>query len=136
MIDRQAAGDVKFDRKVWQEEGTFRTGAYNWNGQLEPGVAGEGVFGRGSRENKEADEVEVMTNARGTLFSNSKQGVDADDVAVTVKREGEASIEVMLQHGIRGMECFGKWSPRWNRREDFGNREVEEFTSGIHNLSV
>jgi len=136
MIDRQAAGDVKFDRKVWQEEGAFRTGTFGWKGKREPGVKGEGVFGRGSRGNKEADEVEVMTNARGTLFSNSKQGVDADDVAVTVKREGEASIEVMLQHGIRGMECFGKWSPRWNRREDFGNREVEEFTSGIHNLSV
>ena len=136
MIDRQAAGDVKFDRKVWQEEGAFRTGTFGWKGKLEPGVEGEGVFGRGSRGNKEADEVEVMTNATGTLFSNSKQGVDADDVAVTVKREGEASKEGMLQHGIQGMEYFGKWSPRWNRREDFGIKEMEEFTSGIHNLGV
>ena len=136
MIDRQTAGDVKLDRKVLLVEGTIRTGAFGWNGQLEPGVEDEGVFGKGSRGNKEADEVEVMTKERGTLFSNSKQGVDADDVAVGVKREGETGIEGMLKHGIQGMEYFGKWSPRWNRREDFGNREIEEFTSGIHNLAV
>ena len=136
QIDRQAAGDVEFDRKVWQEEGALRTGTFGWKGQLEPGVGGEGVFGRGSRWNKEADEVEVMTKASGTLFSNFNHGVDAHDVAVTVKREGEASKEGMLQHGIQGMECFGKWSPRWNRREDFGIKEMEEFTSGIHNLAV
>ena len=138
MCDGQAAGDVKFDRKVWQE-GTTRIGAFGWKGQVEPGL--EEVFGGGgSRENKEADEVEVMSlsKARGTLLGSSKQGVDADDGAATSNREGGAAKEgVTLPHGIRGMEYFGKWSSRWNRREDFGMKEgFKEFTWGNHNLGI
>jgi len=84
-----------------------------------------------------ADEVEVMTKARGALFNGFKQGVDADDVAVTVKREEEAAAkEGILEQGIRGMENFGKLSPRWNRREDFGIKEIEDFTTKIQNLGV
>ena len=106
------------------------TGAFGWKGQPESGVEEKWLGSRG--DEKAADEVEVMTNARGALFNSSKQGVDADDM----KREGDATKEEMLQHGIRGMENFGKWSPRWNRREDFGIKDTEEFTTGIHNLDV
>ena len=142
VLDGQVGGDVKFDSKVWKE-GTVRTGAFGWQGQIEPGVEEEEVFerGGGSRGYKEADEdeVEVMTKARGTSLSSSKQGVDADDGVVTVKTDGEAGKEgMLLPHGIRGMENFGKWSPRWNRREDFGIKEgIEEFTGrGILNLGI
>ena len=123
MLDGQL--DAKFERKVWQEEGTSRAGT---------GV-GEGVIGQGSRGiNKGANEMEAMTKTRGTLFSNPKQGGDADNAGViAVKKEvGEG----LLPHGIQEMEDFGKWSPRWSRREDFGIREVEEFARGFHHLGI
>ena len=128
LLDVQLAGDVKFDRKGWQEEGTSRMG---------PAV-GEGVVGQGSRGNKEADEVELLTKARGGLFSSSRQGGGGDEGAVgmSVKREGDVGREGLLPHGIQGMEDFGKWSPRWSRREDFVNREVEKFAKGFHNFGI
>ena len=125
--DVQLAGDVKLDRKVWQEEGTSR---------VELGVGG-GVVGQGSRGNKEAaDEVEVMTKARGSVFNSSKEGGVTEDGAITGEKEGEIGGEGLLALGIRGMEEFGKWSPRWKRREDFGIKEVEEFARGFHNLGI
>ena len=119
-------GDVKFERKVWQEEGSSRTG---------PGV-GEGVVGQGSRGgNKGAGGVELIIKARGSLFSNSKQGGDSDNAGViSVKKE--VGGEDLLPHGIQEMEDFGKWSPRWSRREDFGIREEEDFARGFHNLGI
>ena len=128
LLDVQLAGDVKFDRKGWKEEGTSRMG---------PAV-GEGVVGQGSRGKNEADEVELMTKARGGLFSSSRQGGGGDEGAVgmSVKREGDVGREGLLPHGIQGMEDFGKWSPRWSRREDFVNREVEKFAKGFHNFGI
>ena len=111
LLDVQLVGDVKFDRKGWREEGISRMG---------PAV-GEGVVGQGSTGSKGADEVELMTKARGGLFSGD---------------EGDVGREGLLPHGIQGMEDFGKWSPRWSRREDFGIREVEEFAKGFHNLGI
>ena len=126
-LDVQLAGDVKLDRKVWREEGTFR---------MEPGVGG-GVVGQGPRGNKGApDEVEVMTKARGSMFISSKQGGGTEEGAIPGEKEGEAGRESLQALGIRGMEDFGKWSPRWNRREDFGIKEVEEFARGFHNLGI
>ena len=128
LLDVQLAGDVKFDRKGWQEEGTSRMG---------PAV-GEGVVGQGSTGRKGTDEVELMTKARGGLFSSSKQGGGGDEGAVgsSVKREVDVGREGLLPHGIQGMEDFGKWSPRWSRREDFVNREVEKFAKGFHNFGI
>ena len=116
LLDVQLAGDVKFDRKGWREEGISRMG---------PAV-GEGVVGQGSTGSKGADEVELMTKARGGLFSSSKQGGGGD--------EGDVGREGLLPHGIQGMEDFGKWSPRWIRREDFGIREVGGVRQGIPQL--
>ena len=128
LLDVQLAGDVKFDRKGWQEEGTSRMG---------PAV-GEGVVGQGPTRSKGADEVEVMTKARGGFFSRSKQGGGGDEgaVGISVKREVNVGKEGLLPHGIQGMEDFGKWSPRWSRREDFVNREVEKIAKGFHNFGI
>ena len=128
VLDVQLSGDVKFDGKGWQEEGISRMGP----------ALGERVVGQGPRGSKGADEVELMTKARGGLFSSSKQGGGGDDgaVGIAVKREGDVGREGLLPHGIQGMEDFGKWSPRWNRREDFGIREVEEFAKGFHNFGI
>ena len=110
-------------------------------GNAEELPLGEGMVGQGSRGSKGADEVELMTKARGSLFSSSKQGGGApggDDgaVGISVKREGEVGREDLLPHGIQGMEDFGKWSPRWSRREDFGIREVKELAKGFHNFGI
>ena len=128
LLDVQLGGDVKFDRKGWQEEGTSRMG---------PAV-GEGVVGQGPTRSKGADEVEVMTKARGGFFSRSKQGGGGDEgaVGISVKREVNVGKEGLLPHGIQGMEDFGKWSPRWSRREDFVNREVEKIAKGFHNFGI
>ena len=115
LFGLQLAGDVKFERKVWQEEGTSRMG---------PAV-GEGVVGQGSRGSKGADEVELMTKARGS----SEQEGGADNGTVAVKSEGEVGGDGLPLHGIQGMEDFGKCSPRWSRRVDFGIREMEEFAN-------
>ena len=124
----QLVGDVKFDGIKRQEEGTSRMGS----------SLGDGVVGQYSRESKGADEVELMTKARGALFSSSQQGGGGDEgaVGISVKREGEIGTEGLLQHGIQGMEDFGKWSSRWSRREDFGIKEVEEFAKGFHNFGI
>ena len=119
LLDVQLARDVKFDGKGWQEEGTSRMG---------PAV-GEGVVGQGTRGRKGTDEVEVMTKARGSLFSSSEQGGGADNGTVAVKSEGEVERDGLPLHGIQGMEDFGKCSPRWSRRVDFGIREMEEFAN-------
>jgi len=128
VLDVQLVGDVKFDGNKRQEEGTSRMGS----------ALGDGVVGQYSRESKGADEVELMTKARGALFSSSKQGSGGDNeaVGISVKREGEIGTEGLLQHGIQGMEDFGKWSSRWSRREDFGIKEVEEFAKGFHNFGI
>ena len=128
ILGAQLVGDVKFDKKVWQEKegGTSRTGM----------PVGEGRVGQGSRGSKGADEVELMTKARESLFSSSEEGGGADNGAVAVKREGEVGRDGLPLHGIQGMEDFGKSSPRWSRREDFGIREVEEFAKGFHNLGI
>ena len=122
ILGAQLVGDVKFDKKVWQEKegGTSRTGL----------PVGEGRVGQGSRGSKGADEVELMTKARESLFSSSKQGGGAVNEIVAVKREGEVGRDGLPLHGIQGMEDFGKCSPRWSRREDFGIREVEDFARG------
>ena len=112
-----------------REEGISRMG---------PAV-GEGVVGQGTRGRKGTDEVEVMTKARGSLFSSCKQGGGDGDgaVGIPVKREGEVvGREDLPPHEIQGMEDFGKWSPRWSRREDFGIKEVEEFAKGFHNFGI
>ena len=72
------------------------------------------------------------------MFSSSKQGGGGDEgaVGISVKREGDVGREGLLPHGIQGMEDFGKWSPRWSRREDFVNREVEKFAEGFHNFGI
>ena len=122
ILGAQLVGDVKFEKKVWQEKegGTSRTGM----------PVGEGRVGQGSRGSKGADEVELMTKARESLFSSSEEGGGADNGAVAVKREGEVGRDGLPLHGIQGMEDFGKCSPRWSRREDFGIREVEDFARG------
>ena len=89
---------------------------------------GERVVGKGPRGSKGADEVELITKARGGLFSSSKQGSGGD--------KGDVGREGLLPHGFQGMEDFGKWSPRWSRREDFGIREVEELAKGFHNFGI
>ena len=96
----------------------------------------DGVVGQGSRRNNGADEVEVMTKARGGMFTSYNQAGGAEDGAITGEMEGDGEKEGLLKHGIRGMEDFGKWSPRWNRREDFGIKGVEEFARGFHNLGI
>jgi len=128
LFGLQLAGNVKFERKVRQEEGISRIG---------PAV-GEGVVGQGSRGSQRADEVELMTKARGALFSSSQQGGGGDEgaVGISVKKEGDVESEDLLPHGIQEMEDFDKWSPRWSRRDDFGIREVEEFAKGFHNFGI
>ena len=125
ILGAQLVGDVKFDGNVWQERegGTSRMGL----------PLGEGMVGQGSRGSKGADEVELMTKARGSLFSSSEQGGGADNGTVAVKSEGEVGRDGLPLHGIQGMEDFGKCSPRWSRRVDFGIREMEE---GFLNLGI
>jgi hypothetical protein len=95
------------------------------------------MLGQGSRESKGADEVEVMAKPRESLFSSSKQGGGDGAAGIVVKSEGEVGSEDLLSHRIQGMEDFSKWSsPKWNRMEDFGSRDVDEFARGFHNLGI
>ena len=98
-------------------------------GNAEELPLGEGMVGQGSRGSKGADEVELMTKARGSFFSSSEQEGGADNGTVAVKSEGEVGGDGLPLHGIQGMEDFGKCSPRWSRRVDFGIREMEEFAN-------
>ena len=140
MLGEQLAGEIKLQRKVWkqEEEGTSLK---------VPAAVGERVVGKessrgnmlgqGSRESKGADEVEVMAKPRESLFSSSKQGGGDGAAGIVVKSEGEVGSEDLLPHGIQGMEDFSKWSsPKWNRMEDFGSRDVDEFARGFHNLGI
>ena len=129
-IGAQLVGDVKSDGKVPQknEGGTSRMGS----------SVGEEVVGQGSRGSKGTDEVELSTKARGSLFTSSKQGGGVDYGAVAVKREGEVGRDEWrpAPHGIQEIGDFGRWSPRWRRREDFDIGAVEEFSRGFHNLGI
>ena len=136
----QLAGEVKLERKVGkqEEEGTSMKGAAAVRERVVGKESSRGnMLGQGSRESKGADEVEVMTKPRESLFSSSKQGGGDGAVGIVAKSEGEVGSEDLLPHGIQGMEDFSKWSsPKWNRMEDFGSRDVDEFARGFHNLGI
>ena len=120
----QGEGDVKYDRKVWRQH---ETGASGWKEQHRRG-ADEASPGEGE------EKVEVL-KARGNLYSSSKE-VESTNTGSDMKLDGEDGIDNLLPHGIRGMEDFGKWSPRWKVREDFDNEGIEEVAWGFNNLGV